>query len=96
MHALWHISSAQVLLPQFQNLLLTNKTVAHVFIDDVCLFVFVFVGSYKCDIKYTKSSAQNVFLSTVQHDLIIQFLLLFGGQRFARTTVRLTAFILFS
>ena len=34
--------------------------------------------------------------SNRKHNLIIRFVLLFGGQQFARTAVRLTAFILFS
>ena len=42
------------------------------------------------------SSAQKVFLPTVQHNLIIHLLILMGGQQFARTAVRLTAFILVS
>jgi len=68
-------------------------SVAPLFIDDVC--VFVFIGSYKRDVTNTKSSAHKLFLLTVQHDLIIYFFLL-AGQQFARTAVRLAAFILFS
>jgi hypothetical protein len=41
-------------------------------------------------------SAHKVFLPNVKHDLIIHFLPLLGRQQFARTAVRLTAFILVS
>jgi len=51
---------------------------------------------FNADSAEPLSSAQIVFLPTVQHDLLIRFLLLLLGQQFARNAVRLTAFILVS
>ena len=48
---------------------------------------------FNVDYSASLSSAQIVFLPNVQHVLISRLLLLMRSQQFARTDVRLTAFV---